>query len=105
VEAWDLDKRDYVAGAFTDREGRFNITGLEGTNLEVRPRDDSTGGYWHIPVKPGDELDITLTPDMFGDERPPEPVYLIHPETGEEVVTTEEEMPALVQSWQKKEAE
>ncbi len=105
VEVWDLDKRDYVAGAFTDREGRFNITGLEGTNLEVRPRDDSTGGYWHIPVKPGDELDITLTPDMFGDERPPEPIYLIHPETGEEVVTTEEEMPALVQSWQKKEAE
>lgn len=96
VEVWDLDLRDYAAGAFTDREGRFNITGLEGTNLELRPEDDSTGGYWSVPVKPGDDLVVTLTPDMVGKERPPEPVYVIDPETGEEIVTTQEELPTVL---------
>jgi protocatechuate 3,4-dioxygenase beta subunit len=96
VEVWDLDLRDYAAGTFTDREGRFNITGLEGTNLELRPEDDSTGGYWSVPVKPGDDVDLTLTSDMFGNERPPEPVYLIDRETGEEIVTTQDELPTVL---------
>jgi len=96
IEAWDLTVGDYASGAFTDQEGRFNITNLEGTNLELRPADDSTGGYWSVAVAPGDDVEITLTPDMFGGTRPPEPVYVLDPETGEEIVTTEEELPTLL---------
>ncbi len=98
IEAWDLSIGDYASGAFTDQEGRFNITNLEGTNLELRPADDSTGGYWSVAVAPGDDVEIALTPDMFGGTRPPEPVYVLDPETGEEIVTTEEELPTLLET-------
>ena len=65
IEAWD-EYDDEVGGAFTDREGHFRITNLDGDQFELRPRDDVPGGPWSLPARPGDHVLIEVPAAQAG---------------------------------------
>ena len=86
IEAWDVDVRDFESADFTDRDGRFRIGNLDGENFDLRPEDTEPSGYWVVSAKPGDDLEIVLTPEFLQEEHPLAPIDIIDAATGEERV-------------------
>lgn len=82
IEAWDMGIGDIAGDNFTDRDGRFSIGNLEGTDFELRPRQDAPGGYWSISARPGDDVEIVLTPELLREKQPPAPGYVADPVWG-----------------------
>ncbi len=96
VEAWDMDIGDYESSAKTDIEGHFEITSLNGTRYDLHPDGaDDQGRYWGVPAKPGDDVDIVLTPDFYERYKAKTMIWIIDPETGEEVTVFEDYVPPV----------
>ncbi len=59
IEAWDANDEE-VSGAFTDREGNFRITSLEGEAFELRPGTFVPGGDWTVSAQSGEHVVIEV---------------------------------------------